>query len=252
MKHRFFVRPDQIGKMGVLFPEETARQIRQVLRLHPGETVTVLDGQGMEYSIQLETVSNEKVWGRLMGQNPSAGEPAVQVRLYLSLTQREKFEWALQKCTEVGVSCFVPVISSRTLARDKEQAMQKTDRWVRILKEAAEQSGRGLIPAILPPATLSDALAQAKETNLPSAFLWEGPTQTAYRTWLSEQAQIQPPDKRTLGLFIGPEGGYSDEEVEMAQQAGIQPVSMGKRILRMETAAVVAAALALFSFGEMD
>ncbi|MEM5775801.1 MAG: RsmE family RNA methyltransferase, partial [Anaerolineaceae bacterium] len=153
MKHRFFILPNQIGKMGVLFPEETARQIRQVLRLRPGETVTVLDGQGMEYAVQLETVSNEKVWVRLQGQIPVEGEPALQVWLYLSLTQREKFEWALQKCTEVGVSRFIPVISSRTLARDKEQALQKTDRWVRILKEAAEQSGRGLIPVIAPPIT---------------------------------------------------------------------------------------------------
>jgi 16S rRNA (uracil1498-N3)-methyltransferase len=250
--HRFFVPPDSVGEMGVLFPADAARQIRQVLRLRTGEKVTVLDGKGMEYLIQLETVSNEKVWGRLLEAYPAAGEPVLHVRLYLSLTGRDKFEWALQKCTEVGVSVFVPVISSRTLARDKEQARQKAERWERILKEAAEQSGRGLIPQITEPVALHDAYGQTKAAQIPTAVLWEGERQASFSDWLAVQAKKQKtaPDKQ-IAVFIGPEGGYSEEEAGLALLAGLQTVSLGRRILRMETAALVAAALALNVFGDM-
>lgn len=252
MINRFFVPAESIGKKGVLFPEETARQIRQVLRLRPGEKVMVLDNRGMEYLILLEKITHEKVWGSLQEEHEAAGEPHLHLTLYLSLTQREKFEWALQKCTEAGVSAFVPVISSRTLARDKEQAQQKTDRWVRILKEAAEQSGRGLIPDMRAPLLLEDAFQQVHTDRLAAAFLWEEENLVSLRRWLLEQVQIQGEDsQKKIGLFIGPEGGYSQEEAVSARSAGIQTVSVGRRILRMETAAITAAVLAMSEFGEM-
>ncbi len=253
MMHRFFVPPESIGKLGVLFPADTARQIRQVLRLRTGEKVMALDGQGMEYTVLLEQITSEKVWGSLQEERKATGEPELQVALYLSLTQREKYEWALQKCTEVGVSVFIPVISSRTLARDKEQALQKTERWVRILKEAAEQCGRGLIPAIHAPVALKDAIGEVRASHLAAAFLWEEENWSSLNTWLLEQTRNQEKAvPKRVGLFIGPEGGYSEEEAGLARNAGIQTVSLGRRILRMETAAVVASALALSAFGEMD
>jgi len=252
MKHRFFVPPASIGKVGVLFPSETARQIRKVLRLRPGEKVVVLDGEGWEYVVNLEQVTNEKAWGRLQEKQQAGGEPALKINLYLSLTQREKFEWALQKCTEVGVSVFVPVISERTLARDKDQAMQKMERWERILKEAAEQSGRGLIPRIDEPLALEDAFQAVSSQAFPAAFLWENEQKHSLHDWLISQSGQATADRKVLSLFIGPEGGYTGEEAEQACQSGIQSVSMGVRILRMETAAVVAAALALNAFGDLS
>jgi len=253
MTHRFFIPSECIGKDGVSFPEDTARQIRQVLRLRPGEKVIVLDGQGMEYTVLLEIINSEKAWGSLQEERSITGEPALQVILYLSLTQREKFEWALQKCTEAGVSVFVPVITSRTLARDKEQALQKTNRWVRILKEAAEQSGRGLIPVIQAPQILQEAIAEVQTGKLACAFLWEEEKKVSLNDWLQKQNRIQQNTAiKQIGLFIGPEGGYSEEEAAFARNAGIQTVSLGRRILRMETAAVVASALAMNAFGEMS
>jgi 16S rRNA (uracil1498-N3)-methyltransferase len=253
MKHRFFVPPESIGRIGVLFPPETAQQIRRVLRLRPGAEVVVLDGLGWEYWVNLETVSNEKVWGRLQNRQPASGEPALQVTLYLSLTQREKFEWALQKCTEVGVSIFVPVISNRTLSRDKDKALQKIDRWTRILREAAEQSRRGLVPHITEPLNLKDAFQQIERSKLPAALLWEDEKERSLYNWLVTQAREASPTRETaLALFIGPEGGYTDQESEQAKQAGVQSVSLGRRILRMETAAVVATALAMNAFGDLN
>jgi 16S rRNA (uracil1498-N3)-methyltransferase len=244
VKHRFFVPPESIGRVGVLFPQESAQQIRRVLRLRPGSEVAVLDGLGWEYRVKLETVSNEKVWGRLEDRQPAGGEPVLQVTLYLSLTQREKFEWALQKCTEVGVSTFVPVISDRTLSRDKDKALQKMDRWTRILREAAEQCGRGLVPQITEPLALEEALQQATDANLPAVFLWENEQERLLYSWLQEyEGEVRGANR--LGLFVGPEGGFSDEEAAQAVERGIQTVSLGARILRMETAAVVASALPL-------
>jgi 16S rRNA (uracil1498-N3)-methyltransferase len=252
MRHRFFVPPGSIGKTGVLFPADTGRQIRQVLRLRPGQSVVVLDGKGMEYTVLLEKITSEKVWGSLQGQQPATSEPDLQVVLYISLTQREKFEWALQKCAEVGVSVFAPVISSRTLARDKDQAMQKMERWERILMEASEQSGRGLVPVIRPPITLEDAFKEVRDKDLPAAFLWENESEHTLYSWLLQQ--LQRPDgirPGKIGLFTGPEGGYSPEEADLAVQAGVQPVSLGRRILRMETAALVSSALAIQLFENM-
>ena len=248
MLHRFFVAREAIGKFGVLFPEETAHQIRKVLRLRQGDMVTVLDGSGVEYAVRLEKITNEKVWGSLQGQQQAGGEPVLQIFLYLSLTQREKFEWALQKCTEVGVSAFVPVISDRTLARDKEQALQKKERWERILKEAAEQSGRGRIPQINAPLALAEALNSMHGQDFPAVFLWENETRHLLYGWLLENA-VRIRQAGRLALFVGPEGGYTQEEAASANDCGVRTMSLGERILRMETAAVVACALPLQVLG---
>ncbi len=249
MIHRFFLSPDCFRDTQVTFPAETARQMRQVLRLRPGEMVTALDGCGWEYSVRLEKLTNDGAWGTSQGRQRAEGEPVLQLVLYLSLTQREKFEWALQKCTEVGVSTFVPVISERTLARDKDQAMQKMERWRRILKEAAEQSGRGLVPSIHPPVLLENALQEVQALGISASFLWEEEQQFSMHDWLQEQAAtlIDHP-QGPLGLFVGPEGGYSSQEADRARQTGIRAVTLGRRILRMETAAVVSAAITLHHF----
>lgn len=244
MRHRFFVPPASIGRVGVLFPADAAQQIRKVLRLRSGDKVIVLDGEGWEYEVQLETVASGKVWGRLQERQPAGGEPSLQVALYLSLTQREKFEWALQKCTEVGVSRFVPVISNRTLARDKDQALQKMERWGRILKEAAEQSGRGRIPQIDEPLSLEDAFLAVQGRRIQAAFLWENEEERSFYRWLLDSAPALA-STGGLALFVGPEGGYTEEEAAQATQAGLATVSLGERILRMETAAVIASALPL-------
>lgn len=244
MKHRFFLPPGSIGMVGVLFPPDAAQQIRRVLRLRPGDKVSVLDGEGWEYTVNLEQVSSDKVWGRLEDRLPAGGESLLKITLYLSLTQREKFEWALQKCTEVGVSAFVPVISNRTLARDRNQALKKMERWARILKEAAEQSGRGLIPHITAPLSLEEAFQQTANRPLAAAFLWEKAQEPLLYRWLREREE-EIRRVQELALFVGPEGGYTDEEAAQASECGITLITLGERILRMETAAVVACALPL-------
>lgn len=244
--HRFFLPPANIQAGQVVFPEAVSRQMVQVLRLKDGTSVTVLDGEGMEYQVKLSVLDPHCCEGQVESQGECGNEPRTQITLYLCLTQREKFEWILQKCTEVGVCRFVPVISSRSLVQDTREIANKYDRWRRILQEAAEQSHRGRVPELADPVNFSAAVKEAAGSNTCCLIPWEEEESLSLK-----QALTQKPVEN-LSILIGPEGGFSKEEVDRAQESGFLSVTLGKRILRMETAAVVACALALYERGEMN
>ena len=235
--HRFFVPAELLQSDPVVFPAETSHQISAVLHLKVGQRVTLLDNRGMEFEVELAAVGNKVVLGKIVDRRPADSEADLRVSLYLSLTQREKFEWALQKCTEVGAAGFVPVITSRSLVQSTTEARTKYERWQKILQEAAEQSGRGLIPSLWEPLRFGQALAHARQSHDLVFIPWEKEETTTLR-----QAVARAGTPQRIAVFIGPEGGYSSEEISLACQAGAVPVTLGKRILRMETAAVVAAA----------
>lgn len=242
--HRFFISPNQLYGARVRFADDQAHQMRRVLRLRPGDRVTALDGLGNEYDVVLEEVTNARVIGRADGKAEATGEPAARLTLYQSLLRREKFEWVLQKGTELGVSAFVPVITRRSLVRDAEDVTpEKLTRWQRIIREAAEQSGRGLLPELRPALTFGDAVQAARAAGR-ALIAYEGHAPHTIRDAL----QSAP---RSVALFVGPEGGYEPEEVDEAVAAGAVAVTLGRRILRTETAAVVGAALILHELGEM-
>jgi 16S rRNA (uracil1498-N3)-methyltransferase len=227
--HRFFLSPANIQDGAVTFTESISRQMVQVLRLKPDAVVMVLDGEGKEYQVRLITLSAQQCEGAVESVNAALGEPKTQLNLYLCLTQREKFEWILQKCTEVGVSKIIPVISSRSL-----------------LQEAAEQSHRGRVPGLEAPLRFAAAVKQAGQSTACCLIPWEEEKSLSLRQALQKDASQE------VVLLIGPEGGFSAEEVALAQSEGFISVTLGKRILRMETAAVVASALVLYERGEME
>ena len=243
--HRFFVLPSQIGHQTVRFDADQAHQMRRVLRLRPGDRVLALDGRGRQYEVVLEEVSNARAAGRVAAHSEAGGEPGARLTLFQSLLPRDKFEWVLQKGTEVGVSVFAPVITRRSLVRGDDVTAEKMIRWERIIREAAEQCGRGLLPRLLPPTPFSAAIAAAAALDR-AVIAWEGES----RRVLGE-ALAQSGDRQEVGLFIGPEGGFEAEEIEEAAAQGIVAVTLGRRILRTETAAVVGAALLLYELGEL-
>lgn len=251
--HRFFLPESSFKDETVRFPVDLARQISSVLRLRPGHKVLALDNAGSQYEVLLDVVSGREVIGRALQRRPAEGEPAVDVTLYLCLTQREKFEWTLQKCTEVGASGFVPVISSRSLVQERAEAERKRQRWQRIVREAAEQSGRGAIPRLSAAEPLEAAVLLASRAHTACLIPWEKEQEMNLRRALAPfrpgPAPAEPPP--TVAILVGPEGGFSENEVEAARQAGFIPLTLGRRILRMETAAVVATALVLYELGEM-
>jgi 16S rRNA (uracil1498-N3)-methyltransferase len=251
MKHRFFLPADCFIGGVVYFPMEITHQIKHVLRLEPGQVITVLDNLGSEYEVKLKQIDAPSANGDIISQRLAVSEPGVYLALYLGLTQREKYEWMLQKCTEVGACSFTPVVTRRSLVQDLGGVKKKYDRWERILCEAAEQSGRGLIPELHPPVNFNEAVLEASRTSALILLPWEEEHLTnliqAFRG--IDLSNIKKP---RIACFIGPEGGFDAEEVDFACKSGAVLVTLGPRILRMETAAVVATALILHEMGKQN
>ena len=249
--HRFFVSKSQIQGENVIVTGSQAHQIHSVLRLRISDRIQILDNDGWQYEVELLTVNPDQVTGHVAIRSAASGEPMARLTLYQSLLKQDKFEWVLQKGTELGVFSFVPLITDRTIVRQTELKPNKLARWQRIIREAAEQSGRGLIPTLCQPLEFSAALAKA-HTNYIAVIPWENEGErtlsAAFATRHSPLASPPP----TVAIFIGPEGGFTDKEVEIANSANIIPVTLGPRILRSETAAIVATALSLNELGDMN
>lgn len=228
--HRFFVDPRFIGATAVSFPPEQAHQIRTVLRMAPGDQVVALDNAGWEYEVALTAVSQQRVLGDITARRPAAGEPATHLTLYQAMLKQDRFEWVLQKGTEIGVSRFVPLITARSVVTAVRP--NKLERWQRILTEAAEQCRRGRIPELAAPLSLAEAISACTAEAM--LMPWEG----AVSTTVSGTLVGRP---RSVALFVGPEGGFGEVEVD----ARVTAVTLGPRILRAETAAIVAATLVL-------
>jgi len=238
--HRFFLSPERIAGDRIVIEGKLVYQLRRVLRLGGGERITVLDDSGYEYEVELGRVGGHQIEGKVLSRTLSPGEPGIRIVLFQGLLKATKFEFVLQKGTELGIAAFVPLLCQRSVADIPGE--RRIARWQNIIREAAEQSHRGRLPALFPatdfghacgPVTATSLLFQEGEKGLASAL----------RRW--------PAPPPSLNLFVGPEGGFSAAEVELAKQQGIVPVGLGRRILRAETAALVAAAAILYHFGEL-
>ncbi len=240
--HRFFVPPQAVAEGRVRFSPAQARQLARVLRLGPGDRVLALDNAGVEYEVALEQVGQGVVEGRICAERPASGEPRTAVTLYLAPLRGEHFEWAVQKATELGVAAIVPLALRRVVAVPRAGGENRLARWRRIAQEAAEQCRRGRIPQISAPQPLAEALSFEGVALVP----WEGEAATALEAAASRLAPGRP-----VALYIGPEGGFAAEEVQLARQAGAMLVSLGPRTLRAETAAVVALTIVMERLGEL-
>ncbi len=243
--HRFFVPPEWIAGSRVTLRDTVAHQIKTVLRMQSGDQIVVLDNAGWEYTVTLDEVGGKTVTGTVEDTSPAAGEPPVELTLVQALLKKDNFEWVLQKCTEIGVTRFVPMVSQRTVVRLDSVNEKKYIRWERIITEAAEQSRRGRIPDLLDAQTLDEALAACTDYDC-VLIPWEDE-----HTLTLHEALAQTPGAQRIAVIIGPEGGFSPEEIDAACEQGAQPVTLGPRILRAETAAVAASLLALYEAGAL-
>jgi 16S rRNA (uracil1498-N3)-methyltransferase len=246
--HRFFVPNDTLRDKQVRLTGEVAHQVSRVLRMRPGDEVVLLDGLGYEYRVRLGEFGKDEVMGLVTAKTRGLAEPAHALDLYLSLLNKpDKFEWALQKCTELGVLRFVPLAAGRSVSGAPEQG--RRERWGRIIQEAAEQSGRCVLPVLdeamdFDAAVRNEAARMESENHL--ALVAALGADLSLREALSSSG---PPD--SVSLFIGPEGGFSDDELAAASDSGACLVSLGPRTLRAETAAVACATMVMFALGEM-
>ena len=250
MTHRFFVSPGSIACDLVSFDPAQARQLRSVLRLRPGARVIVLDNTGFEYEVELTAIDRDAVSGRVCARQASMAEPRLSLTLYQSPIKGDRFEWVLQKGTELGVSTFVPLLAERTILRG-DRIEKKRSRRVRILREAAEQSGRGRLPHLAAPLPFAQACRESAQGHDIAILPWVGAREKSLSTVLrAQQAQRMPAER--VALLIGPEGGFTQAEVALAEACGVRVVTMGPRTLRAETAGVAAAAIVLSALGEME
>ena len=243
--NRFFLPLSAFQGDEIHFPPDISAQIARVLRLSETENVLVLDDLGSAFEVQLETISARETRGRIIRRFAASNEPRTRLILQVCLTQREKFEWILQKGTELGVSAFMPVLTSRTLVQRVEEVSAKMERWQKILKEAAEQSGRGRIPQMLHPMRIRNAII----SNASSLEIVLN-VDESHRSL--KQILDENPGFSEIRMLIGPEGGFSDDEIQVAKTAGYTSASLGPRVLRMETAAIAAVVIVMAQRGEME
>ena len=239
--NRFFISPEAISGTSVAIPEEVSGQIRKVLRLKEGTRVHFLDNLGWLYDSEIHYLDEKHLTAEVLEKRPAEGEPSCCISLYIGLTQREKFEWILQKCTEAGVGRIIPMITERSLIRKTSDVSGKQERWEKILKEASEQCGRGRIPSLQSAVPFTEAVSSGCNADA-ALFCWEEEKQKSLREILQPISNTA----KNISLMIGPEGGFSQEEADLVQAAGWRPVTLGKRIYRMETAALAAVILSLY------
>jgi 16S rRNA (uracil1498-N3)-methyltransferase len=220
-------------------------QLRRVLRVQPGTQLVVLDNEGSERLMEVVGVERRDTTARVVEVRPAPAEPTVAITLYQCVLKSDKFELILQKATELGVTTLVPVISHRTVARPGKALENKQTRWETIVREAAEQSERGALPVVAPTCSFFEAVASATGTRL---LPWE--ESEASPGLLAALGQSQQPIE-SVSMMIGPEGGFEAGEIQEAIDAGWQVVTLGKRILRAETAALATMSVLMAALGEL-
>ncbi len=262
------------GSNLVPLPKEIAHQVRDVLRLNVGERLILLDNSGDEVVAAVTRSSKAGVEVHLLERRPGKREPGVRIVLCQGLLKSARFEWVLEKGTELGVSVFAPILCRRSMAGLEDAGPSKQQRWQRIIQEAAEQSGRSRLPELLPIRPLMHALndippgalaimpweeehnrtlydilnSAASITHVGAGEVLSGEGTLASPSAAPSAVESPTHPSPTVVLFIGPEGGLMAEEVALAQRHGVQVVSLGSRILRAETAALAAVASVMYEY----
>ena len=227
---RFFVEKENITENNILIIGQDSRHIARSLRMAEGDGVTVCDGSGLEYRCTLTRIRDESCECKIENVSESDREPKADITLCMAYPKGDKLETVIQKAVELGASRVIPFESSRCIKRPKaEKAERQTARLQRIAEEAAKQCGRAKIPTVSEPMTYSAMLGEAKQSEL-SLICYENESTKSLKDALNGDRP------ESISVIIGSEGGFSPEEAAAAQSLGIVSVSLGKRILRCETA----------------
>jgi 16S rRNA (uracil1498-N3)-methyltransferase len=239
---RVFVRPDAVDANRVRFDAAEAHHLRRVLRLRPGAVVEGTDGAGGLYTIRLVTLDGYGGWGAIESREQPTRESPCSITLAQAILKGDRMSWLVQKATELGVARIVPMETERVVARVAGEGAARQTRWTRIAREAVKQCGRVMVPGIDPPRAFPEVLAEVASHDV-AWVCWEGGGQTLVEAAAGAASRLL--------LLIGPEGGFTTDEVAAAESAGARRVSLGPRILRAESAGLTAVALGQFLFGDL-
>lgn len=231
--YNFFVEPSQISENEVVIVGNDVNHIKNVLRMRPGEELSVSNGvDNREYRCGIEEISEDRILCRLRFVKEDGMELPSKVYLFQGLPKADKMELIIQKAVELGVYEIIPVSTKRAVVKlDEKKAKTKAARWQTIAEAAAKQSKRRVVPEVKNVMTMKQAVeyAETMDVKLIPYELADGMQETKKRIASLQAGQ-------TIAVFIGPEGGFEESEIEAAVRAGICPITMGKRILRTETA----------------
>ncbi len=239
----FFVDKSSIRDGHAVVDGEEFSHITRVLRMRSGSELTLCDGEGMFYDGVISSSDDRRIYVDITDVYPAQTEPKLKITLFQAVPKNPKLELIIRKTTEIGVTGIVPVKSARTVA--KLENGKKLERLQKIALSAAKQSRRGIIPEVTAPVSFETAVKLAAEKDL-AVIPYEEERATSFGSCLRGKAPS------SLAIMIGPEGGFEEAEIELARENGILPATLGKRILRTETAGLIAAAIALYELGEME
>lgn len=243
---RAYVRPDAIEAGRVRFDAAEAHHLVRVLRLGPGATVEAIDGRGRLYVVRLGALARDGGWGTIEASFEPRTESPCAITLAPAVLKGERMDWLVQKATELGVARIAPVETARSVARPRPGAAGRTTRWARIAREAVKQCGRVVVPTVVPPRRLAGLLAEEAPRHA-ATWLFS----VAGGAWHRALPGAATPPPSVL-LLVGPEGGFTPEELAVAERSGARVVSLGPRILRAESAGIVAVALCQYLFGDLS
>lgn len=240
---RFFVEPFE-GDFTVISGED-GHHIARSLRMHPGENITLCDINGIDYTCQINSIEQDNVHVSVLSRSPTQSEPSIYVTVYQGIPKSDKMDTIVQKSVELGASEIVPVLMHRCVSKpDAKSAAKKTERWQKIANSAAKQSERGILPKVSHPITLTEAAKRASENHDTILLFYEGGGKSIKSLLTSNENRY--------AVFIGPEGGISEQELTFLQEYGAQKATLGPRILRTETASLAALSAIMVLSGNME
>jgi len=241
---RFFVQPEDIEGDLVTIYEEDANHIKNVLRLNEGDMITVCALNSIDYKCKIEAIRKDSVKASVVSQEKNLNETNIKVTLFQALPKSDKMEFIIQKAVELGVHRIVPISTNRTIVKVSSRSEKKLERWNKISEAAAKQSKRGFIPSIGKVVALEEAIKESKNFDL-NIMAYELEKDNKIKGILSGF------EGKSVSIFIGPEGGFSQTEVKQATDYGIKPVTLGRRVLRTETAGLIALSITMYEKEEI-
>lgn len=244
---KFFVDQSQVTSQEIEIVGEDVNHIKNVMRMHLGDEITINDRQGHDYECIINSINVDRIKCTINKVTTSQNEPLVHTCLFQSLVKGEKMDFIIQKSVEIGVSNIIPIFTERCVVKidDKKRLESKIGRWNKIAESAAKQSGRGIVPTVSIPLSFEKAIKYASENLGKSCIPYEKENNIKLRSFLKSNICS------SIGIFIGPEGGFTEEEIKLAVSYNIEPVTLGKRILRSETAGIVVLSNIMYEAGEM-
>lgn len=240
--YHFFVSPEECGSDTIMIAGDDYNHIRNVLRLRIGDPIAVSDGIEREYLCRIEAYEDQKVVARIEDVCGNNAELQTELVLYQGYPKSDKLEMIIQKAVELGAARIVPVMTRRTVVKlDEKKAGKRVERLNAIAQSAAKQSGRTVVPVVDRVMTFSEALKDASELEMILI-----PYENAEGIAHSKEVIHNASNKRSVGIFIGPEGGFEEREVEDAMAIGAECITLGHRILRTETAGMSILSILMF------